>query len=899
MATGVELATAYVSLSVSTRGMGQQVAREFGGIERQADESGKKSGKRFASGITGHLKGVGGALAGAFAVSAGVDFFKDAIGGASDLNEAATKTEAIFGKAGKAAVDAFAGKGAKALGQTRLQVLDAAASFGTFGKAAGLSGKPLADFSTKFSSLSTDLASFFNSDPAAVTEALSAGLRGEAEPLRQFGILMDDATLRQEALKQGLIKTTKQALTPQQKVLAAQAVIFKQTKDAQGDFARTSGGLANQQRILSATFSDLKTNLGAKLLPVATAVVSFFNNQLGPGISKVGEFLKPLQTAFGAFFAALEEGDVTSDGLVGAFETVGDFLHRTLPVAIATAQNAFAVIKDFIVREVIPRFMAIKDAISLFVAAAIPIVTGFVSGMIARIQPMIPTIQGIFGTIGQIVTTALDLIKAVIERVTSVISWVWSNWGTGIMNFIADIWAKILNIVQPALDTIRGIFAVFTNVFKGDWGAAWESLKGVFSSAWKAVTGVIDLALSLLGTALSVAWNGIVSTAGAIWEKITDAISGPIDRVLQFVQENFIDKLNGLFEFLHIPLHISPIWRQSNVGTGMVHAGRAYTGRNGTGFAEGGYTGPGSKYQPAGIVHAGEWVINQRSVNGIMRDMPGLLPFLNGYATGGFVKPVNAAPGFPYGKYPSGKVHRALDFPVPVGTPVRAPYSGSVMFAGWDSTGYGNVVRTHDSDGAYSILGHNSRLLVKTGQSINAGQVVALSGSTGNSTGPHLHWARRRSPFDDSSAFDPMGSGAGSTLGELIKSGIASIASGASGFASQVGGPFGPLFSGIIERLVKGAGSMALSLLGIEGGELRPTLYDQGGYLKPGLTLVSNQTGRPEMVLPPGGAAGGLSDDLIERLAERIGERVFAGSRSGTAAGFGAQVQEVAYGGRY
>ena len=88
--------------------------------------------------------------------------------------------------------------------------------------------------------------------PRAATGPTVPGLRtvvGESEPIRNYGVLLDDATLRQEAFALGITKTTKDALTPQQKVLAAQSAIFKQTTDAQGDFARTSDSAANAQRI--------------------------------------------------------------------------------------------------------------------------------------------------------------------------------------------------------------------------------------------------------------------------------------------------------------------------------------------------------------------------------------------------------------------------------------------------------------------------------------------------------------------------------------------------------------------------------------------------------------------------------------------------------------------------
>ena len=72
-----------------------------------------------------------------------------------------------------------------ALGQSKLEVLEAAGTFGVYGKAAGLSGKANAKFSSGFAGLATDLASFHNADPSAVVDALGSALRGEAEPMRQ------------------------------------------------------------------------------------------------------------------------------------------------------------------------------------------------------------------------------------------------------------------------------------------------------------------------------------------------------------------------------------------------------------------------------------------------------------------------------------------------------------------------------------------------------------------------------------------------------------------------------------------------------------------------------------------------------------------------------------------
>ncbi|GGM97796.1 hypothetical protein GCM10009721_25920 [Terrabacter tumescens] len=86
-----------------------------------------------------------------------------------------------------------------------------------------------------------------------------------------------------------------------------------------------------------------------------------------------------------------------------------------------------------------------------------------------------------------------------------------------------------------------------------------------------------------------------------------------------------------------------------------------------------------------------------------------------------------------------GKMHPAQDLACPVGSPVHSLSSGTVIFAGWSNEGYGNFVKIRYWDGTVSWMAHNSRLLVSVGETVTPGQVVAYSGSTGNSTGPHVH----------------------------------------------------------------------------------------------------------------------------------------------------------------
>jgi hypothetical protein len=307
------------------------------------DAAGKSAGKRFGGIFKTAAKSalVGLAGAGALAFKIG----KDAVGAASDLNETISKTEQIFGAKAIPALEKFADAADTSMGQSKQASLDAIATFGIMGKVAGLEGPKLGKFSTKLTTLASDMASFGNTSPEEAVLAIGSALRGEAEPIRKYGVLLDDATLKAEAMALGILKPIKDeakiksyhakvlegqvkyneavaefgpksleaikaeaslgsaqsslakategtipTLTAQQKVLAAQSAIFKQTSDQQGDFTRTSGGLANQQRILAAGFENAKAKLGVGLLPIVTDATTFLVEKGVPAFERFSEW---------------------------------------------------------------------------------------------------------------------------------------------------------------------------------------------------------------------------------------------------------------------------------------------------------------------------------------------------------------------------------------------------------------------------------------------------------------------------------------------------------------------------------------------------------------------------------------------------------------------------------
>ncbi|MFD3570332.1 LysM peptidoglycan-binding domain-containing M23 family metallopeptidase [Streptomyces sp. NPDC058667] len=124
----------------------------------------------------------------------------------------------------------------------------------------------------------------------------------------------------------------------------------------------------------------------------------------------------------------------------------------------------------------------------------------------------------------------------------------------------------------------------------------------------------------------------------------------------------------------------------------------------------------------------------------------------------GWVSPVSGGISTPYrasGSMWSSGYHTGVDFIASSGTTVRAVGAGTVVSAGW-SGAYGNEVVIQHADGSYSQYAHLSSLSVSSGQSVSGGQQIGLSGSTGNSTGPHLHFEIRTSPSYGSD-IDPLG----------------------------------------------------------------------------------------------------------------------------------------------
>lgn len=418
---------------------GRSTTHTFVGVDKFSDVADKVAKK--AGGMGGKIGKAGKALAVGFAAAAGAvavaaPLIMKATSDASDLQETISKSQVVFGKAAKG-VQAWGETAADSLGMSKNAAIAAASDFAVLGRSAGKSGKDLAGFSTDMVGLAADFASFHNASPEEAIAAIGSGLRGESEPLRKFGVLLNDATLKARAMKMGLIENTTEALTPQNKALAAQAEIMAQSKIAQGDFARTSDGLANTQRRLSATFEDLSAEAGKGFLPIAEKIAAWVLNTAIPAFKEfAGKVMPKLRDVFDTVKKAIDDNRPGLEKLGGMFVMYGQ-------VIATKVAPAFLKVAGFIGKVLVAALAKLGDILP-------PIVSAYLKG--------VANLVGAFRGFYSAVTWVLEGILTVAEKTMGWIPGIGDKIKTakeGFANFRTDTVAK-LGAVQTGLRNAAG-----------------------------------------------------------------------------------------------------------------------------------------------------------------------------------------------------------------------------------------------------------------------------------------------------------------------------------------------------------------------------------------------------------------------------------------------------------
>lgn len=242
-------------------------------------------GKKLTLGVTAPL------------VAAGAASFKMA----ADMDESINKVDVAFGDAADS-VHAFSNETLTTYGIAKSTALDMAGYFGDMATSMGFSREQAAEMSKQLVGLAGDIASFKNISLSEAQTALAAIFTGETESLKQLGIVMTETNLEAYAMAQG-IETSTKSMDQAQKTALRMQYVLENTKNAQGDFARTSDSSSNQLRILTESLKELAAIAGQELIPIITPIIQKLNSII-QSIGELDDGTKEIITKVAVFAAS-------------------------------------------------------------------------------------------------------------------------------------------------------------------------------------------------------------------------------------------------------------------------------------------------------------------------------------------------------------------------------------------------------------------------------------------------------------------------------------------------------------------------------------------------------------------------------------------------------------------
>lgn len=524
-----------------------------------------------------------------------LDFSGDSIKAASNLNETFSKSQVVFGKYGTW-IAKWGETSATSFGMSTNAALGAASTYGNLFRSMGLTEKASFDMSTGIVQLAADLASFNNLAPEDVLEKLRAGLTGESEPLKSLGVNINQATIEAKAMKMGLMKVG-QELTAGAKAQAVYALITEQTSLAQGDFARTSDGLANQQRIFAANLENTKAKLGTALLPMVNLVMNainklFSNPKVMAGIEGFIKGIEKVATFLSGLF-----DDLTAEGggLGVVFDDIKESLSGIVPPAVITILQTLwdfidgivdymsfegtPVISDFFAA-LANGFFAISGGVGIFqdlgellftVGDTVQSVTDWIA---KTIQDFLTLVQGwwrdngdsimqsvsvMWENLKTVFGAGLNFIKTLVSFVMENIKLFWQTHGDKVIAIVNWLWTTVQTIFNAATTIISDIFNAFTALLQGDfegfsanlqaaWGVLWGLIRSAAETAWASLSEwFIVVTHQILAFFLNTDWGAIgKAIITGIWDSLKNGWGWLMERVKELAATLLAAALSAL-----------------------------------------------------------------------------------------------------------------------------------------------------------------------------------------------------------------------------------------------------------------------------------------------------------------------------------------------------------------
>lgn len=456
---------------------------------------------------------------------------------ASDLEETMSKTEVVFDKSAKTVID-WSESSIESMGLAQQTALDMVSTYGDMGTSMEIPTERAAEMGMELTKRAADLASFKNIKIDVANTALNAVYTGETESLKKLGVVMTQANLEQFALQQGMEKSYKE-MTEAEKVQLRYSYVMEKTNNASGDFARTSDGYANSQRILTESLKQVGTELGQVLLPImtpliqkVTELVQWFSglDQRTKGIIVaiigVVAAIGPLLIIFGTLASSASSiialvTKLSGAGGVGGLTGLSTaFTSILAPIAAAIAIFALVAVaikqlweNNEIFRSVLTRaWEGIKETINIAWSTIIkPIFETMKAVMLSiweeGIKPLwdnwvkfvgviVVNMIRLWNSIKPIVEWFIKTFGPVLTAIFNVVANVFGGMVNGIIKVAGGLLTSIGSIFGNVISIFQGIIDFVKNVFTGNWKGAWEAVKSIFKNIMEGLSTVLKTPLN-------------------------------------------------------------------------------------------------------------------------------------------------------------------------------------------------------------------------------------------------------------------------------------------------------------------------------------------------------------------------------------------------------------------
>lgn len=456
-----------------------QIALELGIDSSQIVNQLTGASNKAAKQATSIFSGMGKKIAAGLSIAAFTKFTKDCLEVGSNVTEVQNVVDTAF-KDLSGQADQWASNAMTNFGLSELSAKKYMGVFGQMSNAMGITGQAALDMAEDVTGLTGDVASFYNLSTDEAYTKLKSIWTGETETLKDLGVVMTQTNLDQYALNNGFGKTTAK-MTEQEKVMLQYQYVTSALSNATGDFVKTQDSWANQTRILSLRFEQLKASLGKGFIALFTPILRGLNTVLA-GLQKVAD-------GFATFTQMLTGADISSSAssITGLGDIASDTADNVSGIGDAASSTAKEIEKSLAGFDQIEKLSEPTDSssssgggtssgglgIDTGVTSETTNVSSAISDMASKVKKALEPLKSIsFDNL----ITSLDNLKEsaqpLTEKLFSGLEWAWTNIFVPLATWtIEDALPAFLDVLSAGLDVLNSAL----DALKPLWDWAWDN----------------------------------------------------------------------------------------------------------------------------------------------------------------------------------------------------------------------------------------------------------------------------------------------------------------------------------------------------------------------------------------------------------------------------------------